>query len=66
MKTRYVQAEVLLARFFHAISEGERQIEIRRIILSEQFHFEPYSVFHYLDINRFQYLSIYSLYTFMQ
>jgi len=54
-----------VAKLIQIMSENEHKVEIQRQLLCEQQHFEPYTVFKRLDINRSGHLSIFEITSFL-
>ena len=43
------ETEVLLGKILITLAEGERNTEISRQVLSDNFDFEPFQIFKFLD-----------------
>ena len=46
-----VETEARIAKILLALAEGERSIEISRQVLSDNYDFDPYQIFKYLDLD---------------
>ncbi|OMJ79845.1 hypothetical protein SteCoe_20041 [Stentor coeruleus] len=57
--------EELLADLFIAISQGDKEVEKHRFILSKNIHFDPYSIFESLDSLKIGWVSFLDLYEFL-
>ena len=55
------ETEVYLGKIFITLAEGERNAEISRQVLSDNFDFEPFSIFKFLDKENKNYIDIRNL-----
>lgn len=52
-----LRTQAKLSQLIQCIATGEKQTEITRQVLAEQYQFEPHTAFRRIDANRDQYIT---------